>query len=201
MTECNLLVAVEDGLSAAVMRRLIQTTGRKFVISRTINARGYGRLKADMAKFKSASHVMPHVVLTDLDQYPCPPALLKDWKAMALPPRLLLRIAVREVEAWLLADREGIANFLSVAKNKVPQDPEAEADPKRTLINLARKSRRQRLAIELVPEMGSSASIGPLYNARLSEFVDTAWDVDRARTVAPSLDRTLSRLASFMLAP
>lgn len=199
MTECNLLVAVEDELSAAVVHRLIQTTGRKFVISRTINARGNGRLKVDMGKFKSASHVLPHVVLTDLDQYPCPPALLEDWKATALPPRLLLRIAVREVEAWLLADREGIANFLSVAKNKVPQDPEAEADPKRTLINLARKSRRQRLAIEMVPETGSSAPIGPLYNARLSEFVNTHWDVESARAVSPSLDRALSRLASFML--
>jgi hypothetical protein len=201
MTEYNLLVAVEDELSAAVMCKLIQATGRNFVISRIMNARGYGRLKADMSKFRTACHVLPHVVLTDLDQYPCPPALLRDWKAQSLPPQLLIRVAVREVEAWLLADRNGIANFLSVAKNKVPQYPEAEADPKRTLINLARKSRRQRLAMELVPETGSSASIGPLYNARLSEFVTNSWDVECARMASPSLDRTLSRLASFMFAP
>lgn len=201
MSECNLLLAVEDELSAAVLRKLIQTTGRDFVISRIMNARGCGQLKAGMAKFRTACHVLPHVVLTDLDQYPCPPALLIDWKAKVLPPRLLLRIAVREVEAWLLADREGIATFLCVAKNKVPQNPEAEKDPKRTLINLARRSRRQRLAIELAPGTGSSASIGPLYNVRLSEFVNTAWDVERARAMAPSLDRALSRLASFMLVP
>lgn len=198
MTECNLLVAVEDELSAAVMRKLIQATGRKFIISRIMNARGYGRLRSDIPKFRNACHVLPHVVLTDLDQYPCPPALLRDWKAQSLPPQLLIRIAVREVEAWLLADRIGIANFLSVARTKVPQYPEAEADPKRTLINLARRSRRQRLTIELVPETGSSASIGPFYNSRLSEFVNTSWDVESARTVSPSLDRTLSRLATFM---
>ena len=201
MTGCNLLRAVEDELSAAVMCKLAQATGRGFVITRIMNARGCGQLKAGMAKFRTACHVLPHVVLTDLDQYPCPPALIAAWKAKALPPRLLLRVAVREVEAWLLADRDGIANFLSVAKNKVPQYPEAEEDPKRTLINLARKSRRRRLAIELVPEMGSSASIGPLYNVRLSEFVTTNWDVARARTASPSLDRALSRLASFMLVP
>lgn len=200
MTACNLLVAVEDELSAAVMCKLVQETGRGFVVYRVMNARGYGQLKSGITKFRNASHVIPHVILTDLDQYACPPALLADWKAAALPPQLLLRIAVREVEAWLLADREGIATFLNVAKNKVPQDPEAEADPKRTLINLARRSRRQRLAIELTPEPGSSASIGPLYNARLSEFVNTAWDVGRARTASPSLDRALSRLATFMLA-
>lgn len=198
MTECNLLVAVEDELSAAVMRKLIEVTGRKFIISRIMNARGYGRLRSDIPKFRTACHVLPHVVLTDLDQYPCPPALLRDWKAQSLPPQLLIRIAVREVEAWLLADRNGIANFLSVARNKVPQYPETEADPKRTLINLARRSRRQRLTIELVPETGSSASIGPFYNSRLSEFVNTSWDVESARAVSPSLDRTLCRLATFM---
>ena len=196
--ECNLLVAVEDELSAAVIRKVIHASGRKFAVSRVINARGYGRLKADVAKYKTACHVLPHVVLTDLDQYVCPPALLKDWKAITLPPQLLLRIAVREVEAWLLADREGIANYLSIAKTKVPQYPEAEADPKRTLINLARKSRKRRLAIELVPAMGSSASIGPLYNARLSEFVNEHWNIERARKVAPSLDRALLRLIAFM---
>lgn len=198
--ECSILVAVEDELSAAVMGKLIQSTGRKFAAT-IVNARGYGRLKASMSKFRTACHVLPHVVLTDLDQHPCPSALLADWKAQSLPPQLLIRIAVREVEAWLLADREGIADFLRVAKKKVPQDPEAEADPKRTMINLARKSRRQRLALELAPETGSSASIGPLYNTRLSEFVSTRWDAERARTASPSLDRALSRLTVFMRTP
>ncbi len=201
MTGCSLLLAVEDELSAAVMCKHVQATGRGFVITRIMNARGCGQLKAGMEKFRTACHVLPHVVLTDLDQYLCPPALIAAWKAKALPPQLLLRIAVREVEAWLLADRDGIANFLSVAKNKVPQNPEAEVDPKRTLINLARKSRKRRLSIELVPETGSSASIGPLYNVRLSGFVTTNWDVERARTASPSLDRALTRLASFMLVP
>jgi len=198
MTGHNLLVAVEDELSAAAMRKLIGVSGRDFVITRVMNARGYGQLKANVARFKTASHVLPHVVLTDLDRYPCPPALLVSWGATKLPPQLLLRIAVRTVEAWLLADSEGIAKFLSVAKNKIPQNPEAEADPKRTLINLARKSRKRRVAIELTPEAGSSASIGPLYNARLSEFVEKLWNVQRARAVAPSLDRALLRLDSFM---
>lgn len=198
MIGCNLLVAVEDDLSAAAMRKLIRVSGREFVITRIMNARGYGQLKANIARFKTACYVLPHLVLTDLDKYPCPPALLEDWDATTLPPQLLLRIAVREVEAWLLADSEGIATFLSVAKNKIPNDPEAEADPKRTLINLARKSRKRRIAIELVPEAGSSARIGPLYNERLAEFVEKTWNVERARTVAPSLDRALLRLSSFM---
>lgn len=193
-----LILAVEDELSASVMQRLIQETGRDFAIYQTINARGYGKLKSGMKRFKNACRALPHVILTDLDQYACPPELLKDWKALRLPQNLLLRIAVREVESWLLADRKGISDFLSVASNMVPQQPENDADPKRTLINLARKSRKRHLAAELVPERGSCAPIGALYNVRLSEYVGSRWNVQHARTAAPSLDRAFTRLTSFM---
>jgi hypothetical protein len=199
MIECGLLIAVEDELSEAVLRKLIEAAGRGFSVSRVINARGNGQLKAGMAKFRNACHVLPHVVLTDLDRYPCPPALLEDWKAMELPCRLLVRIAVREVEAWLLADREGMADFLSTPKTKLSADPEGDPDPKRTLLNLARKSRKRRLASELVPEPGSSASIGPLYNRRMSDFVATAWSPERAIPIAPSLNRSVTSLRSFLV--
>lgn len=195
----SIAVVVEDELSGAVMRKLITATGRNFVIDRMINARGNAQIKVGMQqKFRSSSYVLPHVVLTDLDRYPCPPALLDNWGATDLPPQLLFRIAVREVEAWLLADREGIAEFLHVAVSKVPHTPEAEDDPKRTLINLARRSRKRRLAQELVPSPDSAAPIGPLYNARLSEFVNDKWDVDRAKLLADSLSRTLNRLSVFL---
>lgn len=191
------VLAVEDELSAAVLRRLISVVRNDLTIDRIINTRGYGSLKAGMKKFKSASTVLPHVVLTDLDRYPCPPALLADWKATVLPPGCLLRVAVREVEAWLLADREGLAEFLNVALSKFPEYPEAEVDPKQKLVNIARKCRSKRLSVELVPAAGSSAPIGPGYNTRLSEFVVHAWNVERARNRAPSLDRAIARFASF----
>lgn len=133
----NIAVIVEDELSGAVMRRLIAATGRNFAIDRIINARGNAQIKSGMQqKFRASSYALPHVVLTDLDRYPCPPALLDNWGVTDLPPRLLFRIAVREVEAWLLADREGIAEFLHIAVSKVPHAPEAEDDPKRTLNRL-----------------------------------------------------------------
>lgn len=83
-----------------------------------------------------------------------------------------LRIAGREVEAWLPADREGIAEFLAVGIAKVPREPERDADPKRTLVNLA----------------------------RLSAFVAEAWNPEHARGRAPSLERALRRLATFLVA-
>jgi hypothetical protein len=105
---------------------------------------------------------------------------------------------VREVEAWLLADRVGIAEFLYVDLQKVPHAPEREEDPKRTLINLARKSRKKRLSREIVPAIGSAAPIGPLYNLHFTTFVNNRWDIAKARQAAPSLNRTISRLSSFL---
>jgi hypothetical protein len=201
MSERHVMVAVEDELSGAVMRRLILESGRNFIVLDVFNARGCGQLKSGMTKFRNASYVVPHIVLTDLDRYLCPPALLAAWGATTLPAGLLLRVAVREVEAWLLADRAGIAGFLGVAKNKVPEVPETEDDPKRCLLNLARKGRKKRLALEIVPEAGSPAPIGPFYNQRLSEFVSAAWSVADARLNSPSLDRALTRLSNFMPEP
>lgn len=179
------------------MEKLLSVSGRGFN-ARVINARGFGKLKNGMAKFREASRSLPHILLTDLDRYPCPPALLESWGATELPETFLFRIAVREVEAWLLADRVGIAEFLYVDLQKVPHAPEAEEDPKRTLINLARKSRKKRLSREIVPAIGSAAPIGPLYNLHFMVFVNSRWDVDRARQIAPSLNRTVLRLSSFL---
>lgn len=179
------------------MEKLLWFSGWNFT-ARVFNARGFGALKKGMDKFREASRFLPHIVLTDLDRYPCPPALLDNWGATQLPANFLFRIAVREVEAWLLADRVGIADFLYIDLQKVPQTPETEDDPKRTLINLARKSRKRRLSQEIVPATGSAAPIGPLYNLHFTTFVNTRWDIEQARQGAPSLNRTLARLSSFL---
>jgi len=134
--------------------------------------------------------------LTDLDRYPCPTALFDDWRVGALPPTMLLRIAVREVEAWLLADRKGIADFLHVAIEKVPPSPESMDDTKQAMFNVIRKSRKRRLVEEMVPQSG--AHIGPLYNDRMRDFALNCWRIETAAANAPSLDRSISRIAAFI---
>lgn len=198
-TEQFVVVAVEDELSEAVLRKLLNNSTRRFVVDRVFPARGFGQLKAKIGQFRNASKAVPHIVLTDLDRHPCALALLGDWGAYDLPKEMLFRIAVRTVEAWLLADRESIAEFLGVAAAKIPRIPESERDPKQTLINLARHSRRKRLVDELVPAVGSRAPIGPLYNARMTEFVNNNWDLERAASCATSLARTVARIETFLL--
>ncbi len=40
---------------------------------------------------------------------------------------------VREMEAWILADRAAFTSLIAGAEPELPRDPEAEPDPKRTL--------------------------------------------------------------------
>lgn len=56
---------------------------------------------------------------------------------------MCFRIAVREVEAWLLADAEQAAGFLAVPLARIPAEPETLPDPKATLIALAGRSRKE----------------------------------------------------------
>ena len=110
---------------------------------------------------------------------------------------MLFRVAVREVEAWLLADRDGFANYLNLPLAKTPQHPEQEVDPKQSLLGLVRRCKKRRLVEELVPTNGSSASIGPLYNKRMGEFVRDTWNITRAAENSDSLARAVSRISSF----
>ncbi len=189
------VLVVEDALSEAVLCKMMATSS--LAIEGVICTRGNDQIRQGIAKFKNASNVLPHVVLTDLDRYPCAPALLEDWGATDLPPRLLFRIAVREVEAWLLADREGVAHFLQIPLTKLPLYPELEGDPKQALINLARKSRNKKLKSEIVPAAGSRVPIGPLYNPRMIEFARDHWDILRASENSESLGRAMKRISEF----
>jgi hypothetical protein len=134
-------------------------------------------------------------VLRDLDHdESCAPALLKKL----VPEReegLLLRIPVRKVESWVLADLVGIANFLSVALPLVPASPDDLPDPKLALVNLARRSRRRDVRFQMVPEPGLSTTTGPGYSALLIDFVRSYWNIRAAATRSPSLRRSVDALA------
>jgi hypothetical protein len=106
-------------------------------------------------------------------------------------------VAVREVESWLLADREGFAQFLGINDVLVPDQPDKVADPKQTLINLARRSRRRALKQSIVPRPGSTAIQGPDYNGCLGDFVRSQWNSNAAKDRSPSLNRAWQRVMSF----
>ena len=108
---------------------------------------------------------------------------------------MCFRVAVREVEAWLLGDHEKLATFLGVAVSRIPRDPEAEMDPKTTMVELARRSRRREIREDMVPRPESGRDVGPAYASRLIEFVvggEVSWRLDVASRSSESLRRCLA---------
>ena len=109
---------------------------------------------------------------------------------------MLLRIAVREVESWVLADRDGFHAFSGVAKSKIPADPDTLPDAKRTLINLMRGSRK-RLFREAIVPASPTARIGPDYNGTLARMLAHYWQLDRAVPRSPSLASAFAAIRVF----
>jgi hypothetical protein len=106
----------------------------------------------------------------------------------------LLRVAVRAIETWLLADREQMAQFLHVQINQVPAYPEGEANPKKTIVQLAAKSRNKILREDILPREGRGGLVGAGYSIRMTEFARQHWRPDTAAQTADSLARCIRAL-------
>jgi hypothetical protein len=188
-------LAVEDSLTESLTLKILRHTS--YVPKTIYNRGGCGYLKRNINGFNKAARGTPFLVGTDLDQYECPPVLIADWLRTPKHPNLLIRVAVREAEAWVLADTEGFAKFLGIRAALIPTDVEALPNPKGTLLALARSSNRKNLRTDLCPPTGTTNRIGPNYNGQLARFVGEIWNPDKAKLNSRSLKRTLDRLASF----
>ncbi|MBI5529673.1 MAG: hypothetical protein HY897_25385 [Deltaproteobacteria bacterium] len=105
-----------------------------------------------------------------------------------------LHIAVRAVEAWLLADVDGLHRFLVVPRTLVPPDPESLDRPKADLVAIARHSRSRAIREAFVPAAGTTAAVGPGYTTMLAEFALHHWRPGVAAARSPSLARLIRYL-------
>ena len=179
----------------AVLRRVADYRGVE--IGSVYGKEGKPRLKASIKGYNAAARQFPWAVLVDLDEsHACPAALRADW----LPEEASLmcfRVAVRQVEAWILADIQESAAFLGVSKALLPMDPDDEPNAKRRLVHLAERSRSRRIRDAIVPAAGGGRSVGPLYNAILRSFVRERWRPEVAAERSDSLRRCLDALDSL----
>jgi len=197
VTAIPINLACEDELSEAVQRKLLATADRGYHVGQCFRRGGYGYLRSRIRGFNQAARGLAFFVLTDLDEFPCATALIDDWISVPRHPNLLFRVAVREVESWLLADKDGFAKFLRVEPQYVPALPDTEVDAKRALIGVARRSPIKELREAVVPRRGSTASQGPDYNRPLVEFVVARWNPEAAARRSDSLNRTIRALSGF----
>ena len=187
--------AVEGDLDEAVLRRVVSCVG---ITLGTVHGRqGKPALLQSVRGYNNAAPYAPWIVVVDLDRdCDCAPPCHQKWLPSPAP-LMCFRVAVRAIEAWILADRTRAARVLGVNSARVPPDPDGLDDPKDALVNIARRSRRRSVREGLVPREGSSRRVGPLYNAILSEFVQDAsegWRPESAMENSQSLVRCVEHL-------
>jgi hypothetical protein len=182
MNVIYIILAVEDSLSEVVARKILWQSDKKYHVTNCLGKKGFGYLKSKIKAFNKAAQKLPFFVLTDQDSG-CPPEKITNWLNCTPHSNLIFRIAVMEIESWVMADRKAIAKYLSISVDNFPHQIDEIADPKQFLISKAKKSKKRNLKEDIVPRKGSTAKIGPNYNACLSDFINSNWDVHQGKRI------------------
>ena len=180
-------------MDEAVARKIVQATGHS--IGTCYGKRGVGYVKSKVKMFNKSAPRGAMLVLVDFMDTgaTCPPQAVAQY--LPYPnPNMIFRVVVAEIESWLLADRDGLADFLCISRARIPVSPEQLIDPKQTVVNLARGSRCRSIRGALVPPHGASVVVGKLYASEMIRFIHDYWNLRCARGNSLSLDRCLNRL-------
>jgi hypothetical protein len=121
----------------------------------------------------------------------------------------IFNIAVDEAEAWLMADREGFANYFKIILEDMPTAHKTKQGGRKTLTEmnfsykssmfltheLIKKSKHLEFIRQLTPKKG--AAKGPEYNSCMLPFIQNIWNIDNARQNTDSLNRMIVRLQNL----
>ena len=181
-----------------MLRRLLGERPVAYAIGAVFKQGGFGYLKRQSPAFNNMAKACPVLLLTDLDQRPCAQELLDEWLKHPRHPDFLLRVAVREVEAWLLACDLELRGFLGIRRELHVSAPDGLADPKAELLTVAADSPRRELREAIVRrDTGGNLRQGPAYNSTLARFIDQKWQSETASAKCPSLGRMTSALSAL----
>lgn len=195
----RIFIVGEDQLCCALAEAIILQAKKEAVIQQTIIANGCAPFKAMIEKMNNiAKNVMPVLMLADADQAPCVVTQRNAWIPAHPAPRFSLRLIVREAEAWILADHEGLSKFALLSPALMQRLPDEIDDPKQELLRLIRRSKRRDLKDEMLPRKASTSPVGLGYNIHLTQFVREYWSAERAMERSPSLARSIPRIVNLL---
>ncbi len=195
----QIYVVTEDALSEAVVEKIVEFIDNNLEIGVRMRNQGSGYLRQKLPQLIKLAESIPVLMLTDLDRVECAPTLRDQWfaKSSIVPKNLLFRVAVREVEAWLLADQEAFSAFARVPAPQVPDRPDELDDPKQTLLNLVRRYAKRDIKDAVLPRPGTKSPEGIAYNPVLIQYAKEIWEPERAAQCSDSLARVMPRLRSL----
>ena len=185
---------VEGRTDTPVAMRLIQLIGLRF--QEAVVAGGKAELDLRIPSLNRSGSHLNWLILRDLDHdAPCASQLIRDLLKTGRPsPRVAVRVPIRAMESWVLADIEGFAQEFAVSGRHVLRDPDNLDDPKQALVNCCRRSRRWEIRTAMVPRAGSGRQVGPEYTHRISTFAAGHWNPERGSENSPSLRRAITAL-------
>ena len=184
------LVVVEGDLEAAVAERLLSDRGHPLFPGLILNKRGQAAFWSDAPRFNQAAQHLKILGLVDLEQHRCPSDVLRKKLKRERHPNFVLRIAVRMVESWLLADLR-LADEFSIPREKLPVHPDRERHGKKLLIELVRRYSPRSVQTGFLPGARQHGLTGYDYETRLARFVAQKWVPADAAKRSPSLERAL----------
>lgn len=187
-------VIVEGTTDEPVVTALMHAAGwadHEFFV-RSVN--GKGAIDRDIKSYWEAAQHVPYVVFRDLDrdEGSCPVAVrsMLSSKTPRESPDLLIRIVDQCIESWILADRQGVAEFCnrSVASMKPPA-----SHHKPYLLRMMKDAKLK----DAVEEKERELDFGPAYETHLHHLMTHHWSIERAATESDSLRRALERLTEL----
>ena len=135
----SVILAVEDTLSDAVSTKILESFGIEIMLRIGFKGNSYLKQKAPSLN-QTARGSYDVFMLTDLDSpQNCPPQLIQSWIRAPLNSGFFLRVAVMEVESWIMADRSALARFLSIPVRRIPSNTDDIDNPKEFLVSACTK--------------------------------------------------------------
>lgn len=188
-------LAVEGILDEAVAVRLARAAG--FTPRHPVIAKGKSNLDRKLPAFNHAAKGSPWLVIRDLDRDETCASTLAGKLLRAPNSWMCFRVAVPQIESWLLADRQRFAEFFRVRPALVPERPDESDHAKRSTLDALAQSTNKTVRGDMLPRRGSGGREGSLYCSRMIEFAREAWRPEEAAKHSASLDRALRALESL----
>lgn len=197
-------VIVEGETDIPVVTALMRAAGWKDDQFKVMSANGKGVIDSRIRKYWEAARNnrnYPYVIFRDLDRDGggCPVTLRSELveRTPGESPDLLIRIVDQCIESWILADRQGVAEFCEREPATVsPPGSHHKAYLLRMMKDARRKKRLKKLE-DAVEEKGLELDFGPRYNTCLQNLMTNHWSIERAASESDSLRLALKRLTDL----
>ena len=185
-------LAVEGLADAVAGRKLLEQGGH--AVGTVVVKRGKTELDPLVLRLNRAARHAPWLVLRDADRDggDCPVRLRQELLPEGQDNGLCLRLPVRSLEAWLLADAEAFSGHFHVRAALVPVAPELEVSAKGALVRACRGSTSRAVRASMCRPDDKP---GPGYTPGLTGFVRERWTPLRAAERSPSLARAITDVA------